>query len=337
MWLSTRGRVGVRLVDSEVHEEPLAARLAARVLHERDVARDVAGFIARWIDERVEELGARLGGRGGLGEPELAALLERVAIASGRPDVVRLAGALLRDGSRPPPVTHEADLAALLELYSAEQRPGILLECVDLDRGLASLRALVERLPSLPVAIVVEPAALADYLLAHRLPLAPEAPGDRSRAHVMLREGLVRLDERSAAIALLREQLAEMADAAPDDPAAEDRARSLAERLLYEALESHPDTRGRFELNARMSFTFGTQPAEIDLFARRDRLAVEIDGYYHFVDDDAYRRDRRKDALLQRHGLYVLRFLARDVGPRLSEIVDRIVDVLHRPQPEATS
>ena len=137
-----------------------------------------------------------------------------------------------------------------------------------------------------------------------------------------------------ASIEELRERLAALIQAAPDDPAVADRARSLAERLLYEALEQHPLTQGRFELNATMPFVFGSRPAEIDLCSRRDRIAVEVDGYYHFLDDDAYRRDRRKDALLQRHGLYVLRFLAQDVGPRLAEIVDRVVDALHRPQPE---
>jgi len=35
------------------------------------------------------------------------------------------------------------------------------------------------------------------------------------------------------------------------------------------------------------------------------------------ADAEAYRRDRRKDALLQENGYIVLRFLAEDVGKRL--------------------
>jgi hypothetical protein len=31
--------------------------------------------------------------------------------------------------------------------------------------------------------------------------------------------------------------------------------------------------------------------AEVDLLSRRDRIAIEIDGYHHFADLDAYRRD----------------------------------------------
>jgi len=34
---------------------------------------------------------------------------------------------------------------------------------------------------------------------------------------------------------------------------------------------------------------------------------------HHFADPDCYRRDRRKDLLLQTHGLLVVRLLADDV------------------------
>jgi very-short-patch-repair endonuclease len=43
------------------------------------------------------------------------------------------------------------------------------------------------------------------------------------------------------------------------------------------------------------------------------RTSDEIDGYYHFGDLDAYRRDRRKDLLLQTQGFVVIRVLAEDV------------------------
>lgn len=38
-----------------------------------------------------------------------------------------------------------------------------------------------------------------------------------------------------------------------------------------------------------------------------------------------YRRDRRKDALLQENGYFVLRFLAEDVGKRLDDVLDSIL------------
>jgi very-short-patch-repair endonuclease len=55
------------------------------------------------------------------------------------------------------------------------------------------------------------------------------------------------------------------------------------------------------------------------------RLAVELDGFFHFLGPDGYRRDRRKDWELQRHGYLVLRFLAEDVVARLEEILDTIL------------
>lgn len=90
-------------------------------------------------------------------------------------------------------------------------------------------------------------------------------------------------------------------------------ARSAAEAALFEALEATPATRGRFELNGSLSVRFGPTAAEIDLMSRADRIAIEIDGVHHFSDPDCYRRDRRKDLLMQTQGLLVIRVLAEDV------------------------
>ena len=67
-----------------------------------------------------------------------------------------------------------------------------------------------------------------------------------------------------------------------------------------------------------------------DVYARRyvnatpRQLAVEIDGAFHFTDAEHYRRDRRKDFLLQKNGYLVLRFLAEDVTRRLAQVIDEI-------------
>lgn len=107
-----------------------------------------------------------------------------------------------------------------------------------------------------------------------------------------------------------------------------DDARSHAERFLYERLESLPETAGQFRLNRPLEFRHGTRPAEVDLFAERWRLAVEVDGAYHHLTPEQYRRDRRKDWLLQQHGYCVLRFLADDVVCRLEEILDTILSAV---------
>ena len=57
-------------------------------------------------------------------------------------------------------------------------------------------------------------------------------------------------------------------------------------------------------------------------------FAIELDGGQHLDDPDAYRRDRRKDALLQENGYLVLRFLAEDVGKCLDQVLDAILRAL---------
>ncbi len=67
---------------------------------------------------------------------------------------------------------------------------------------------------------------------------------------------------------------------------------------------------------------------EVDLLCAAAHIAVEIDGRQHLADVEAYRRDRRKDVMLQENGFFVLRFLATDVGKHLDEILDAILKAL---------
>ena len=64
---------------------------------------------------------------------------------------------------------------------------------------------------------------------------------------------------------------------------------------------------------------------EVDLLSGDARLVVEIDGGLHLADPVAYRRDRRKDQLLQENGYLVLRFLAEDLGKELAVVLDSIL------------
>lgn len=105
-------------------------------------------------------------------------------------------------------------------------------------------------------------------------------------------------------------------------------ARSAAEAALFEALEATPATAGRFELNEYLSVCFGAGAAEVDLLSREDRIAVEVDGYYHFTDLEAYRRDREKDLLLQLQGYVVIRVLAQDVVKDARPAVNAVSRVL---------
>jgi hypothetical protein len=201
------------------------------------------------------------------------------------------------------------------------------------------------RVPALSIAVAVPAGVWEQYVNA-----APE-----SRAKALLKEGecaVPVIDPTTAEQVLVEAGIAQTAAATvaahgadvdllesavaavrataapPTTPEEDDRARSAAERFLFTFLESLPETTGRFELNAVLDFAFGPRAAEVDLLCRSPRIAVELDGYYHFLAADCYRRDRAKDWELQRRGFIVLRFLAEDVIPQLENIRDRILDAL---------
>lgn len=171
---------------------------------------------------------------------------------------------------------------------------------------------------------------------------ASEAPGEPI-AIVIGREAFARWrggrDDRLAAF--VAEGVIELAGELGDDhagapparapvhaPLTAARARSLAELALYDALEATPATAGRFALNEPLSFHFGGRAAEADLLSRADDLVLEVDGYHHFTDAAHYRRDRRKDLLLQAHGYVVLRFLAEDILADAPAAVRAVVELL---------
>lgn len=214
---------------------------------------------------------------------------------------------------------------------------------------LEQLCRLAEAEPLLPVGVVVS--ASQESVLVKKVA--------NSRWELLLREGLVRVDPPPkpkdemvtasgvglaqalafltregedlppAEIARLRalgQEAAAILDASTPDVV--ERARSAAEAFLFAVLERLPATRGRFRLNQSLGIGFGSKRAEVDLLAAEQGIAIEIDGFRHFTGLDAYRRDRRKDVLLQQHGFLVLRFLASDVVTRLEEILDAILSAL---------
>jgi hypothetical protein len=241
------------------------------------------------------------------------------------------------------------DLDAILRpLCPAECWPALLLQPevpVDVSWLVNTASALTPwafQVPQIAVAVCVPPSVWQSYLI--------HTPESRSKA--LLREGVVECPHPSPQEILERlatagwnhapphiaQLLAEHgADEGVLDSAIQwfqasrtdttpELARSAAERFLYEFLQLLPETSGRWELNATLDFPFGLRPMEVDLLARSRRLVIEIDGYYHFRDRDAYRRDRSKDYLLQKHGYVVLRFLAEDVLCQLEQVRDRILD-----------
>ncbi|SFQ04292.1 Protein of unknown function [Nitrosomonas cryotolerans] len=217
--------------------------------------------------------------------------------------------------------------------------PGLLIEVIDVDLANSALAAKLmktaEHLPGLPIALSIQPATLKAYFTN-----APE-----SRFKSMLKNGLIAVhpdkntrNSLSAEInhvlckydapALLIDEAHSLAHLAAEKQYDDSIFRSQAELFLFHILELVPDTRGVFKLNVKMPFSFGHQPMEIDLFAVTDQIAVEIDGYYHFQASENWRRDRRKDLILQMHNVLILRFLAEEVVSGLEEIIETIRHVL---------
>jgi very-short-patch-repair endonuclease len=116
----------------------------------------------------------------------------------------------------------------------------------------------------------------------------------------------------------------------------EARARSASEAFLFRRLQTLVETRDRFRLNVELPIIFcGQSHMEVDFLCAKANLVIELDGAQHLADAEAYRRDRRKDALLQQNGYFVLRFLAEDAGKHLDVILDTVMATLvHRERNE---
>lgn len=197
------------------------------------------------------------------------------------------------------------------------------------DRTAELIAHLWECEPSVPIGLATTPDQLEVRLgalpsrtaamLRSRRRVLPEP----SRLTPATEQSVTRLAETIAGADVdFIETIDAIAERAPD------RARSAAERFLFRQLERMPATRGLFALNSRQRI--GARTLELDLFAASLGLAIEIDGYFHFTDAEAYRRDRRKDVELQQRGLWVLRFLSEDVVARLEDILAQIEHAIAR-------
>jgi very-short-patch-repair endonuclease len=252
-------------------------------------------------------------------------------------------------------------LVALGELLAPDRQPVVVLSAPDnadehaaaawIEQAAYLLTDLAIAQPRLSLCLLVEPANLQNYLdkaaesrakaliresvitIATRPSVTSSGRprGDLGNARPSSEQARARLARRGATAKLLSlfdEAVSAVGELGPEscDSAEVDRARSAAERFLYEQLEALPETAGLFRLNQSLGFRFGPDRAiEVDLAATSLNLAVEIDGYYHFQNADSYRRDRRKDIELQKHGHLVVRVLAEDVVCRLEEVLETIL------------
>lgn len=103
--------------------------------------------------------------------------------------------------------------------------------------------------------------------------------------------------------------------------------RSAFEGVLYYLLEARAETRGVFRTNVRIRHANGGGADEVDLVAEEAKLAIEIDGGQHKAWDHT-RRDEQKDARLRGIGYEVIRFEARDVATRPTDVWKRVHQML---------
>lgn len=244
-----------------------------------------------------------------------------------------------------------ASFAAVARLFPQSAVSGLFVLLPEDNRGEAALTALaqlVEAVPQIPVALALT--AAQDQGLLNELP--------ESRAKAMLRGGLIDVpspepgnirqwlsthglnDERLQPLLHLAEThgtTPQVLDTAltllnqahqPETAEAAEVYRSQAEWFLAQYLEARPTTMGRFQVNARVDIDFGGRPMEVDFLDAAAKIVIELDGHYHFQSLDNYRRDRRKDRLLQQQGFLILRFLSEDVVSDLEGILGAIDQAL---------
>jgi very-short-patch-repair endonuclease len=280
-----------------------------------EASNSVAETACRWILSRASE---ELSCEG------LASRLDARLVDYPRPwlRVITALGELVASKAQPV-------LALVVPANSRKRRP---LALVEWSAMILSMLALSQA--RLSLVLIVEPALFRQYL--------DQSPV--SRAKTLLLESVISVDSSTELRPRLPSVLAAFGatesltatfreahkavtslETEAGEPESVDRARSAAERFLFECLQAMPETTGLFELNKKLGFRFGSNRfIEADLAADPMRLVVEIDGYYHFQNSESYRRDRRKDLEFQKHGYLVVRVLAEDVVGRLEDVLDTV-------------
>jgi superfamily II DNA or RNA helicase/very-short-patch-repair endonuclease len=300
------------------------------------------------LTERTEHLdllvaGVRAAGvphvialRGGLGRKALAAVLEQLnAVPAGEGRVLVATGRFLGEGFDDArldtlfltmPVSWRgtiAQYAGRLHRQHAGKTVVQVHDYADLDVPMLS-RMFDKRClgyEAVGYTILVPASALPGWPQDVPLPVDPQWKADYAASvRRLIRDGV------ETPLAQLFVRAARRVEPGAEGAA---RARSASEAFIFQRFETIPELRGKFRLNTRLPIPFDdTSRMEIDLLCEEMKIAVEIDGGQHLADADAWRRDRRKDVLLQSHGYLVLRFLAEDLGRRLDMVIDTVLRAL---------
>ncbi len=328
--------------------DALAGAWVTALSGRRELVRDAVSWLARTSDRSADELADWVARASPF---DLERFLDEATLPGDPADVCRWILKPTTSRGQVAPERVLTSLAAMIPLSSAS----VYLAAADprsttkpgwLENAATALARLAEAAPRLSLVLAVEPAAFERY----------SREGPESRAKALVRSGVIAvaaqteseiLERLAGAAPMTVERLVEPVRRLAADGASErvaelyvaaacaletgpgEPARSAAEQFLFERLESLDATAGLFQINAELEIPFGPgRPMEVDLWAGRLGLAIEIDGYYHFQNRDAYRRDRRKDLALQQRGHLVMRVLAEDVVERLEDVLDLILEAV---------
>ncbi len=303
------GRSPVVLTERTEHLRLLAAALEPHVPH---IIALQGGMGRRLLKDTLTRLGSVPAGEGrvllatgrflgeGFDDSQLDTLFLTLPV-SWRGTVAQYAGRLhrLHEGKREVQIYDYADLNVPMLSRMFERR------CAGYEAIGYTLLLPASALPGWPVEVP--------------LPLDPQWKTDYAAS--------VRRLIRDGVDALLAGSFLHATEKPAPDAKGEERARSASEAFFHRRLESIVSLTGRFRLNVRLPIPFDDRgELEADFLCADCRVVIEIDGAQHLGDADAWRRDRRKDAVLQENGYFVLRFLAEDLGKRL----DLVLDTVHR-------
>ncbi|KAI9129042.1 DUF559 domain-containing protein (plasmid) [Acaryochloris sp. CCMEE 5410] len=243
--------------------------------------------------------------------------------------------------------------ATIEQVLSPSEVPGLLVllpdnnEQTTIHAVITALTQLVEVVPLIPVGLVLTedqgelwldtlPESKVKAILRSGLIEVPSPASDDLRQ--WLGDHGVEDEDRQQSILRLAEKHGTTSDSLEtalvlmnpanqsDSTKADTVFRSYEEWLLFQYLEARPATTGRFQTNARLQdINFSNGPMEVDFLDAEAKIVIELDGYYyHCQSRDNYRRDRRKDRILQLQHYLVLRFLSEDVVKDFEIIFDAI-------------
>lgn len=109
-------------------------------------------------------------------------------------------------------------------------------------------------------------------------------------------------------------------------------AKETALKFLLARLDSLEGGKGLFARDVRLPIPCNGNPyMEVEIWSEKNKLAIMLDALESISDVSIYRLARHEDALLQRKGCRILRFLVEDVCERLDAVLGEI-EILCRTQ-----